>query len=103
MQSSSRKVKARTANELASLFLIQKLVQEKKRVRALQRGPSAQSASFSDTRSNRHFPTIGRTRIRVKTIHKAICDILGRKGFLSDALWQEIFLLVVPHTGMSFG
>lgn len=57
MQSSSRKVKARTTNEVASLFLIQKLAQEKKRMRTLQRGASEQTASFSDTRSHRYFPT----------------------------------------------
>lgn len=66
---SARKVKARSANEVASLFLLQKLVQEKKRVKALQgftalssgaseRGTSAGDSSFPNTCAPCPFRTI---------------------------------------------
>lgn len=54
---SGRRAKARTANEVAGLFLLQKLAQEKKRMRTLQRGASAQAAPFSGTRAHGYFPT----------------------------------------------
>lgn len=55
---SGRRAKARTANEVAGLFLVQKLAQEKKRVRTLQRGASAQAAFISATQAHSYFPTI---------------------------------------------
>jgi hypothetical protein len=55
---SGRRAKARTANEVAGLFLVQKLAQEKKRVRTLQRGASAKAASISATQAHGCFPTV---------------------------------------------